>query len=167
MNRRIIAFTTFSIIFAVSSSLSYGQIGATSLIPDEPQAGNYSDAQMALLEATWAQNQDEMISSLQTDFPDVFDMTSSATDWAQANPVPTVALAVTTVASVNYGMSDLLEEYGNDVGIDTITYSVPLTPIYDGPVYPFVFLIEVSVGGTVQNSANDPTVYTPTISLNY
>lgn len=167
MNRVNVVFTSFLIMFAACCSFSHAMDGPTSPIPNDPQDGTYSDALMVLLEATWAQNQGDIMTSLQMDYPDVFDMTSSASDLVQANLVPAVIVAVTTVAAVDYGLSDLLDVYGDNVGISTITYSVPLTPIYDGTVYPFLFPIEVSVGGSVQNSVDHPTLYTPIISLNW
>ena len=163
MNRILSALISLVVLLAVCGPFTQAQDGPSSAISDEPLDGTYSDAYTALLEAFWAQNQDDIITSLQIDYPDVFDLAISAEDIIQENPIPTGA----ALLAAHYGMSELLDLYGPEIGIDSIPVSIPLTQIYDGPIYPFVFPIQVSVGGVVEYTADNPASYYQSILLQY
>lgn len=163
MNRNCTALILLFVLFAAFSPPTQAQDGPSSPIPDTPNDGTYSDAYMALVDAFWAQNQDDIISSLQIDYPDVFDLAISAEDFIQANSIPTAA----ALLAANYAMNELLDQYGPEIGVDSVSVSIPLTVVYDGPIYPFVFPIQVSTGGVVQYNVDIPPSYFQSILLQY
>lgn len=113
------------------------------------------------------QEKEDILSYVETEYPEVVDATASLSDWANANPVEAAMLGMTTAVAANYGISEALEEFGSDLNMNSFAYSIPLTPIYDGPIFPFLIPIELSAGVSVQNSVGNPTVYTPSFMLIY
>ncbi len=121
----------------------------------------------ALAEAFWEQHGDDIVEDLRSTYPDPFDLADAAGDLAGEHPIITTGIGIGVGIGTDLLAEEILEEYGDNLGIDTITIPIPDYEVGDVMIWPYEFPINVTIGGEMEINTIDPDWYRLHIELNY